>query len=238
MANLHNYSNIALPSGAPTYIFSNGGTKLTDIKIDYQQEFLLFDNIDPKELKQDEYLHEKKEDCKDIKVCISRILNTFKRRLPSMSFYFYNSADKNKYISQEIFSLPHLQMQVQVDKSSKTFPYQIQMFSNFNGDRPLYEGWDLMPENELQTQSNKRKISRTEFYYVLRNIERIRMWIWGYEIVAHDDNSLLAVLEYASASKSDTPARLQSDKILHKQILENSEYMCPSLTWSNNIEAK
>lgn len=236
MAQLNNYNNLPIPGGPPMYIFNTSGTKMTDVRIDYQQEFL-FDKNDLEEIKKDEYLHDKKEDHKDISVCVSRILNTFRRRLANMHFFLYNSADPYKTVIQHIYALPHMQMNACINERLHDFPHQIQIASNFSGDRHLFEGWDYVPDNELQTHKNKRKINRTELFYNIKNVKRIRMWIWGFEILAHDDISMLGILEFAVVPGLK-PQNLCSEQLFNKQVLENSEYMSPSMIWLHGNEAK
>jgi hypothetical protein len=157
---------------------------------------------------------------------VASICNTFINKWPCLNLYFYKSYEKNKYCFSHVHILPHVKISV---ANQETCTLQIMAY--FGGDKPIYDGWDKVPDNEDFSCIKIRQIHKTKFNMILGYVNEIVLWTWGFEIITDADINLMASLDYATDEKTNEIHDNPWHHVLNKPVGTDEFMMQPLFVW-------
>lgn len=165
---------------------------------------------------------------------LTLILNTFSLKVNSLNCFMTIGAGENRTCFHYLHSLPMMKLSAFNDSNKNT---NICFSSDWNGDRKIYKGWDVIPENEMESIRNRNRHFynyKAQSVLIIPNVQKIRIYKWGFEILNSGNIELTAVLSYAILSHPTTHLSEKPWKIpLSSSILSDITNTKPVAAWDN-----
>jgi len=131
---------------------------------------------------------------KNLRSILAFIYNTFHSKANCLNCFFTIGNDDNKFCFHYLNSLPIIRFSIfETNSSSAIFS------SDWNGSPNVYDGWDIIPSNEMQMMEILKKPNsyKAKSSFLIKNIKNINVYNWGFEIFSDSGLELNCVLEYA-----------------------------------------
>lgn len=172
----------------------------------------------------------------DLRTILTLIFNTFSSRANCLNCFYVHGKSSERICFQYLNSLPVFRISPFKDGSTTC-----SFSADWNGDKKLYQGWEDIPDNELErTEQLKKSISyKAKSVFVLPNITKIRLYEWGFEILNGGNIELVAVLSYALTEKPEQSLHKTPWTVPFKnEFLGSSRFIKPFATWDKDASNK
>ncbi len=214
-------NELFIQNGFDILVYEKHGNPVVDSNL---LELDLFNEVKD-EMKNDiEILKENSRIC-DIRSILALIYNTFKNRISSMNCFFTTGDAQNRICFNYLHSLPIIRFSLLKDSSSN-----VMFHSDWEGDIRLYEGWESIPDNEMSYKKNSYKAKSV---FLLKDIEEINVYIWGFEILSKNQMQMFGILDYAVSENPTSFVGKEGWFIpLNVEALKNVDYMKKISFWN------
>ena len=116
-----------------------------------------------------------------------------------MNCFFYAGSQENKICFHYMHSLPIFRLSLFKDGSSN-----VCFVSDWSSDIRLYDGWDIVPIEEPDKVSSRKKLKNSaKSVFVIPSVSEINIYEWGFEILNNGGIQLIAMLNFATEEKPD-----------------------------------
>lgn len=214
-------NELFIQNGFDILVYEKSGNPVVDSSI------LELDLFHKHEMKNDIEILKENVRIHDIRSVLALIYNTFKNKINCMNCFFTTGNIENRICFNYLHSLPIIRFSLLKDSSSS-----VMFHSDWEGDVRLYEGWDSIPDNEINYKQNNYK---AKSIFLLKDIEEINVYFWGFEILSKNQMQMFGILNYAvSENPTSFVGKNEWSIPLKAEILKDVDCMKKIWFWNKD----